>query len=63
MLQCSEALGTPSGSLLMRYLGLPLRQKKMSNNDWQSVVEKVERCLEGWQTKVMSRGGGCLVLV
>ena len=29
-LQCSEALGTPSGSLPMQYLGLPLRWKRMS---------------------------------
>ena len=26
--------------------------------DWQSVVEKVEQCLEGWQTKVMAVWGG-----
>ena len=30
----------------------------MHNIDWQLVVEKVEGRLEGWQTKVMSRGGG-----
>ena len=26
---------------------------------WKSVVNKVERHLEGWQTKVISRGGDC----
>ena len=30
----------------------------MSTIDWQLVVEKVERHLEGWQTKAMSTGGG-----
>ena len=44
-------MGTPSGSLPIQYSRLPLRKKRMSNNDWQSVVEKVERHLEGWQTK------------
>ena len=61
-LHWSEALGTPIGSLPIRYLGLPLTWRRMANIDEQPVVEKVERCLEGWQTKVMSRGGRLVLL-
>ena len=49
--QCSEALGTLIGSLPM---GLPLTRRRRADMDWQPVV-KVERYLEGWQTKVMWR--------
>ena len=32
-LQCSEALGTPIGSLPKRYLGLPLKKGKTTRTD------------------------------
>ena len=37
----------------------------MSTIEWQSIVEKVERCLEGWLTKVMlhPRGWGATGVV
>ena len=53
---CSKALGTPIRSLPMRYLGLSLTWTKMTKTNWQPVVEKLERRLEGWQTKVVSWG-------
>ena len=61
-LQCLEALGTPIGTLPMRYLGLPLTRGRMLRTDWNPVIEKVERRLEGRQAKILSRGG-CLVLL
>ena len=60
--QCSRTLGTPIGSLPLRYLGLPLAGERLKTNDWQPVIEKVERRLEGWQTRVLSRGGRLVLL-
>ena len=37
-------------------LSIQKKKKKMSTNFWQLVVKRVDRRLEGWQTKVMSRG-------
>ena len=34
----------------------------MTNMDRQPIIEKVERRLEGRQTKVMLRGGGLVLL-
>ena len=45
-LQCLEALGTPIGTLPMRYLGLHLMRGRMLRTDWNPVIEKVERRLE-----------------
>ena len=60
--QCSQALGTPVGALPIRYLGLPLAGGRLSKADWQPVIEKVERRLEGWQARVLSRGGRLVLL-
>ena len=58
------ALGTPIGTLPMRYLGLPLTKGRMLRTDWIPVIEKVERRLDRWQAKLLvGEGGGRLVLV
>ena len=58
-----KALGTPKkGSLPMRYLGLPLKKCRMSMTDRNLVIEKVEKRLEGWQAKLLSRGGWFVLL-
>ena len=44
---CSHALGTPVGVLPMRYLGLPFAAGQLRVADWQPVVGKVEKQLEG----------------
>ena len=61
-LQCLEALGMLIGSLPMQYLGLPMKKNKMSRQDWQLVIEKVERRMEGWQATPLSRGGQLVLL-
>ena len=50
---CSEALGTPIGAFPMRYLGLQLSGAWLSIMDWQLVIKKVERRLEGWQARIL----------
>ena len=45
--QCSAILATPRESLPIRYLGMLLSAGQVSIQDWQSVIEKVNRQLEG----------------
>ena len=52
------ALGTPIGTLPMRYLGLPLTKGRMLRTDWIPVIEKVERRLDRWQAKLLVGEGG-----
>ena len=60
--QCSRALGTPMGTLPIRYLGLPLSTGQLRAADWQIVVGKVEQRLGGWKAKVLSKGGRLVLL-
>ena len=58
----AEILATPIETLPIRYLGLPLTDRRLRTQDWQPVVEKVEKRLRGWRGRLLSRGGR-LVLV
>ena len=61
-LRYPEILATPIETLPIRYLGLPLTDRRLRIQDWQLVVEKVETRLWGWRGRLLSRGGR-LVLV
>ena len=39
---CSRILTTPIGELLIRYLGVPMMDRRLQIRDWQPVLEKVE---------------------
>ena len=45
--QCAGILGTPIGTLSIRYLGLPLTERRLRAPNWQLVLEKVEARLGG----------------
>ena len=51
-----------SGKLPLRYLGIPVDRKKVSNIDWRPVEDKFENKLGGWQGKMLSLEGR-LVLI
>ena len=46
----------------MRYLGMPLKKDMTSRIDWDPVIEKVERRLEGWPAKSLSKPGRLVLL-
>ena len=45
---CARILATPIGALPIRYLGVPLVDRRLYIRDWQSVLDKVETRLGGW---------------
>ena len=59
---CAEILATPIETLPIQYLGLPLTDRRLRTQDWQPVLEKVEKRLGVWRGRLLSHGG-CLVLV
>ena len=55
---CARILATPIGALSIRYLGVPLVDRRLRIRDWQPVMDKVEMRLGGWRARFLSRGGG-----
>jgi hypothetical protein len=41
----------------MRYLGIPIHYRKLSNTDWIKVEERFEKRLSSWKGKNLSTGG------
>lgn len=50
------------GNLPTKYLGLPLSNRPLVKEDWRRIIQKVQRKIEEWQAKLLSRGGR-LILV
>ena len=41
----------------MRYLGIPIHYRRLSNADWKRVEERFEKRLSSWKGKHLSTGG------
>ena len=50
------------GTLPMMYLGMPMGAPYKGLSVWNSVLEKIERRLAGWQTLYLSKGGRLTLL-
>ena len=59
---CSRILATPIGSLPIRYMGVPLVDRRLRVQDWHPVIEKVESRLARWRARLLSRGGRLMLL-
>ena len=62
MSRCARLLEKQIGTLPVRYLVLPLANRRLQVQDWQPVLKKVEARLGGWRARMLSQGGR-LVLV
>ena len=46
----------------MMYLGMPLGASFKATVVWNPIIEKMERCLAGWQNLYLSKGGRLTLL-
>ena len=46
-----------SGNFPIRYLGIPIHYRKLSNNDWVRIQERFEQRLSSWKGKNLSTRG------
>ena len=46
-----------SGNFPIRYLGIPIHYRKLSNNDWVRIQGRFEQRLSSWKGKNLSTGG------
>lgn len=53
--------GCSQTELPITYLGMPLTFRRPNRVDFLPLVERIERRMEGWQSKLISRGGRLLL--
>jgi hypothetical protein len=46
----------PVGNLPMKYLGVPIDNKKISKSLWCPMIEKMDKRLAGWKGRFLSLG-------
>jgi hypothetical protein len=54
--------GCQCGTYPFKYLGIPMHHKKLSNNDWKIIEQRIKKKLSSWKGKHLSIGGH-LVLI
>ncbi|XP_043725702.1 uncharacterized protein LOC122672268 [Telopea speciosissima] len=52
-----QSIGITTGSLPIRYLGVPLASKKLRSSDFLELVSKVQNRIDSWSTKSLSFAG------
>jgi hypothetical protein len=53
----ANILGCKVGKLPITYLGTPLHWKKLNKNDWNFLINKIEKKITLWKEKLLSLGG------
>jgi len=60
--QYIELFGCNPGSFPLRYLGIPIHYRKLSNSDWLKILEQFEKRLSSWKGKNLSTGGRLMLI-
>ena len=60
--QYTELFGCEEGQFPIRYLGIPIHYRKLTNAEWKHVEERLQARLSSWKGKLLSLGGR-LVLI
>lgn len=55
-------LGCRVGTFPINYLGVPIRLVKVKRMDWNVLIEKLYKRLEGWKCKLLSIGRRIIML-
>ena len=58
----AELFGCEQGQFPIRYLGIPIHYRRLTNAEWKLVEERLQARLNSWKGKLLSLGGR-LVLI
>jgi hypothetical protein len=58
----AELFGCNQGEFPIRYLGIPIQFRRLTNDEWKIVEERLQLRLSSWKGKLLSIGGR-LVLI
>lgn len=57
LLTIAECLGIRTGTLPIRYLGMPLTTKSLTAHDYEPLIDKIRGCMLCWSNKSLSFAG------
>lgn len=57
-----QEYGFPTGSLPIRYLGLPLMSRKLKISEYSPLLDKITSKFQSWAAKSLSFAGRCLLI-
>ena len=60
--QYAEIFGCEQGQFPIKYLGIPIHYRRLTNAEWKHVEERLQKRLASWKGKLLSLGGR-LVLI
>ena len=58
----TQIFGCGIGYLSVRYLYIPVHYRRLLNNEWSVIEEKVEKKLSSWKGRNLSMGGRLVLL-
>jgi hypothetical protein len=58
----SQIFGCELGAMPFRYLGIPMHHKRLSNSDWKDILDKFQKRLSSWKSKLLYVGGRLMLL-
>jgi hypothetical protein len=58
----SSIFGCQGGTYPFKYLGIPMHHKRLSNSDWKTIEQRIEKKLSSWKAKHLSVGGRLILI-
>jgi hypothetical protein len=58
----ADLFGCGQGQFPMRYLGIPIRYRRLTLVEWKLVEERLQKRLSSWKGKLLSLGGRLILI-
>jgi hypothetical protein len=58
----ASVIGCKVAQLPLKYLGVPINNKSLTDIDWQPLLDKIEKRLQSWKGSLLSLGGRVTLL-
>jgi hypothetical protein len=55
--ELADIMGCKAGSFPIKYLGLPLSNKKLAKGHYRELIQRVQNKLANWKASLLSSGG------
>lgn len=60
--QLAVVIGCKVTSFPIKYLGVPLHDKKLRRNDWGLILDKIASKIKNWKGSLLSIGGRLIII-